>query len=432
MRHAFGTASWVATLAMAASAATLAPAHGATIRVPADQPTIAAALALAGAGDTVLVSPGVYAERLEHASGAVLRAAGGAGSVVVDGGGAGAVIECRSPVPGTAVEGLVLRGGSGQPDGEIRIGGAVVVHGGSLRLADVRIEGSSADLGGGLFCDGARVTWTGGALVSNAGDIGGGWFASGGSLLLHGVEVAGNTARLGGGGYGSGLAPLEMVSCVCRDNTALEDGGGLWLAGTGAAINDSRIVSNGAGGRGGGLRLGPGSLATLSYSVFAGNTAGAAGGGLDVTCDGPAGPPCAEARLFHVDLAANRAPQSGAAAVSGAARIAVEASLVARNEGGLACLSSQATLDLSCSVIFSNEVSPTRTDCEPVYADTLETDPRLCDLPALDLLRCANSPLLSPPACGLPYLGALGAGCGPCGPTPVAFVTWGHLKARYR
>jgi hypothetical protein len=380
----------------------------------------------------VSVSPGIYLEHLEHAAGAVLRAADAAGSVIVDGGGTGPVIACVSPLPGTAVEGLVLRGGGGLPDGKIRLGGALVVRGGTLRLAAVRIEGSSADLGGGVFCDGARLDWTGGALVGNAADVGGGWFASGGELRLSGVEIAGNTARLGGGGYGTRLAPLELVSCVCHDNAALEDGGGLWLGGTGAAINDSRFTANSAGGRGGGARVGPGSLATLSYCVLAGNTAVGTGGGLDVTCQSPAGTPCAEARLFHVDLAANRAPQSGAAAVSGAARIAVEASLVARNEGGLACLSSQAEVEVSCSAVFSNDVTPTRLDCEPSYADTTQADPRLCDLAALDLLRCANSPLLTPPPCGLPYLGALGMGCGACGPTPVTPATWGRLKARYR
>jgi len=421
-----------AAVACGGAAAAFAPARGAEIRVPADQPTIAAALALAGPGDTVSVAPGVYAEHLEHSAGALLRAAGAPGSVVVDAGGVGPVVECWSPAPGTAVEGLVLRGGRGQSDGGIRVGGALVVRGGSLELTAVRVEGCEADLGGALFCQGASVRWTGGALVGNRADLGGGWFASGGSLRLAGVELAANSARLGGAGYATGLEPLEILACDVHDNAAGEDGAGLWLGGSGTAINDSRFVANAAGGRGGGAAVAPGTLATVSYSVFAGNRAGVAGGGLDVRCDGPAGPPCAEARLYHVDLADNHAPQSGAAAVSGAARLGAEAALVARNEGGLACLTSQAVVEVACSAVFANESSPTRVECEPSYVDTTGADPRLCDLAALDLRRCANSPLLLPPECGVPYYGALGAGCGPCGPTPVFPVTWGRLKARYR
>jgi hypothetical protein len=129
---------------------------------------------------------------------------------------------------------------------------------------------------------------------------------------------------------------------------------------------------------------------------------------------------------------ANRAPGSGAAAAVGAARLGVEASLIARNEGGLACLGAQAAIEVACTALFSNDIAPTQVDCEPGYSDILAVDPRLCDPAALDVLRCANSPLLAPPSCGLPFLGALGAGCPACGPTTATTITWGGLKARYR
>jgi polygalacturonase len=45
---------------IAACAALTAPAAAGVIRVPADQPTLAAAIAAAAAGDTVLVAPGTY------------------------------------------------------------------------------------------------------------------------------------------------------------------------------------------------------------------------------------------------------------------------------------------------------------------------------------------------------------------------------------
>ncbi len=407
-------------------------AAAATIRVPGDQPTIAAALAVAGPGDQVLLSPGTYAERVSLPSGVILAAEGGPGSAILDGGGGGTVITCLSPEAGTTLSGLVLRGGTGTAEGDTRLGGALLVRGGHLRLTDLRIEGSSADLGGGLFADGADIDWVGGSLAGNTGTFGGGWFASGGALRLEGVEISGNRARAGGGGHGSSLAPFQVVSCNCHDNSADADGGVFHLGASGAALNDSRFVANAAGGNGGALYLDSGTMASLSYVVLLDNRAALAGGGLFVTCSGPIGVTCTEARLFHADLVANHAPGSGAGAVAGTATIAAEASLIAGNEGGIVCLSGPSTIDIACTALFANGVDSPSSGCTPAFTDTLVEGPRLCDLVAHDASRCANSPLLAPPPCGLPFLGALGQGCPACSETPTEPATWGSLKARYR
>ncbi len=68
----------------AATAIHLAPA--AEIRVPADHPTIAAALAASTAGDQVIVAPGTYRERVEVPPGVTLRG-DRAEQTVLDGGG---------------------------------------------------------------------------------------------------------------------------------------------------------------------------------------------------------------------------------------------------------------------------------------------------------------------------------------------------------
>src|SRR5438093_8574236 len=61
-------------------------AEAAIIHVPADQPTIQAAINSAGAGDTVLVAPGTYVENINFLGKAItVTSAGGPTVTVIDG-----------------------------------------------------------------------------------------------------------------------------------------------------------------------------------------------------------------------------------------------------------------------------------------------------------------------------------------------------------
>ena len=59
--------------------------HSATIRVPADQPTIQVALNAAASGDTVLVAPGTYVESFIQHQSVVIRSEAGADVTTVVG-----------------------------------------------------------------------------------------------------------------------------------------------------------------------------------------------------------------------------------------------------------------------------------------------------------------------------------------------------------
>ena len=103
---------WVVLLsAMSANGATpLRELHGKEHQVPsAKWPTLAIALKAINPGDTLVIRPGIYRERLKLTRPVHLRALSNAiGSVVIDGGGEGRTIEIFSP--GVSIQHLDIRG----------------------------------------------------------------------------------------------------------------------------------------------------------------------------------------------------------------------------------------------------------------------------------------------------------------------------------
>lgn len=73
------------------------PAWAMTLEVPAEHPSIQAALDAAIPGDVVLVAPGIYYERPVLRTGVVLLSSGGPFVTTIDGGGVGHVIDAASP-----------------------------------------------------------------------------------------------------------------------------------------------------------------------------------------------------------------------------------------------------------------------------------------------------------------------------------------------
>src|SRR4051812_47354756 len=69
-------------------------AHAASVRhVPADYPTVTAALAASSSGDTVIVAPGTYTESVTVPAGVLLDSSGGPSVTTIDGGQVGTVAE---------------------------------------------------------------------------------------------------------------------------------------------------------------------------------------------------------------------------------------------------------------------------------------------------------------------------------------------------
>ncbi|MGJ7901233.1 proprotein convertase P-domain-containing protein [Lysobacter sp. 1R34A] len=110
MKHTQLKKTALATLALSLA---LPAAAQTTLRVPADYPTIQAAINAAVAGDTVLVSPGNYPERLNYDGKAIaVISEGGPATTIIDGGSAGNVLVFDSGEgPAARLEGFTIRNG---------------------------------------------------------------------------------------------------------------------------------------------------------------------------------------------------------------------------------------------------------------------------------------------------------------------------------
>lgn len=143
---------------------------------PGGTPTVAAALAAAAPGDTVRVSPGVYAERLVIERPVVLI---GEGRPLIDGGGEGTVVELRAPavVSGFRIRGsgrildqedagiLVTADSSVIADNELEdvLFGIYLKESAGSQVVDNRIQGKDRPLG--VRGDGIRLWASDDALV---------------------------------------------------------------------------------------------------------------------------------------------------------------------------------------------------------------------------------------------------------------------------
>src|SRR5215813_10443901 len=89
-------------------------ADAATIRVPANMPTIQAAIDAAASGDTVLVSPGTYVEQIDFRGKAITVASeSGPATTTINANGAGSVVTFRSGESRSSLlTGFTVTGGS--------------------------------------------------------------------------------------------------------------------------------------------------------------------------------------------------------------------------------------------------------------------------------------------------------------------------------
>jgi len=354
------------------AAAAPAPAIAATLDVPAAFSTIAAAVQAAGAGDTVVVAPGTYAEHdVFLGSGVVVRGASGdPADVTVDAGGLGRGFACLDVDASTALIALTITNGF------------TTGHGGALFgvRSDLRVENCR-------FVGNRSGNW-GGAIA----------FQQSSSPVLVGCEIADNEGNYAGGMYCEG-GDAVLQDCVFRDNRAIHTGGAF-------------------------LSFAPASRPRLERCVFLANEAQFGHGGA---VSANYGSPSIERCTFHGNSAFDL---GGAIHAWHGAVVTVTRSILAFSRGveSVWCSESSA-IEISCSDVFKNDLGDWVGCIEDARRDNLSADPLFCDAEAGDLRLRADSPCAPPGPDGCGTIGALDVGCGP---VPVETLSWGRVKQRFR
>lgn len=260
---------------------------GGSIRqVPADYPTIQAAINAAASGDTVFVSAGMYVENIDLlGKSIVVTSALGPEVTIIDGNQAGPVVTLASGEnSATVLNGFTLRNGrakSSAPDfgngGGIRISGSPTItnnkivdnfactgSGISAILSAATIQhniisrNSQSDCFGGLGGGGITIqnkAASGSVQISEnlisdniTGSSGGGISINGGgSVTVRGNIIRGNTSSWGGGiaMINDGFPAPRIVQNLIVENKA-SNGGGIYTVSNPEALTNNTIVDNDA------------------------------------------------------------------------------------------------------------------------------------------------------------------------------------------
>lgn len=261
-----------------------------TVHVPADYPTIQAAINIVGNGSEIIVAPGIYPEHINFLGKIIhLHSSGGPGVTTIDGQGAlGTVVICSGgETPATILEGFTITGGNGGGLG----GGMHISNDSSPTVENCTFFNNTASWGGGVRLTttlSTVSTFTNCRFFENSADRGGGMH-KGGSGVVHLVdcEFDANSAtdRAGALHLTGGAAPyLTATNCSFTNNVADSIGGAVFNGG-GSNTQDTRFMnchfegnSTSSATSGGAMYISTsGSGTTLIDCVFLDNASGGGG-----------------------------------------------------------------------------------------------------------------------------------------------------------
>ena len=212
------------------------PTFAATINVPADQPTVQAAINAAVTGDTVLVAPGTYKENINFMGKAItVTSSGGAKVTIIDGGLAASVVTFSS----------------GETSASVLSGFTVT-------------NGKASFGGGGIEISSASPTILKNVIKKNQACDGDGIEVSFGSPIIRGNQIVGN------------------IQSGCSGGTG---GGGIEIGGAASAQVIGNLIANnnaGDGIGGGGISLFAAGTPTITNNIFMGNTNVTTGGAISM------------------------------------------------------------------------------------------------------------------------------------------------------
>ena len=265
------------SLAFIGTSATIAD----TINVPADQPTIAAAISASVNGDVINIAAGTYNEHSLDTDGKAITIQGtlngdGTLATTIDAQ-QGARVFSISSGEGldTVIQDLVITGGLASNGGGIycyyasspTISGCTIEgntansNGGGIycgwdsfpTITNCTIEGNTSyNYGGGIYCWDSFPTITDCDFINNSADFGGGIYCIISNPTITGCTISSNTAIFGGGGGIRCYASSPTISgCTISGNNSPagdEVGGGISSVDgnyiSNPTISDSEICGN--------------------------------------------------------------------------------------------------------------------------------------------------------------------------------------------
>jgi len=465
------------------------PGTAATIRVPADQPTIQAGIDAANNGDEVLVAPGVYTgtgnKNLDlHQKDIVVRAEFGAEATIIDCEGSGRGFGLFGAYPtSTRIEGFMIQNGNG--NGELLGGGGMIIEGGAPTINSCIFTGNTASGSGGSGGGGGLVCHNSSALIEDCefdqnsvepsgGAVGGGLASRGGTPTIRACRFNENTALSGGGGgiYVHFIAPTPAVvieRCEFVGNKGGDGGAGVV---TGSHVLHCTIDANEGHPGVGGIVL---SSSVMESCLFTDNSSEQFGGGVqalnstmtdclvarnravrgggiwasngstiercvvfDNQADVGGGLYCSEkpsSSFIRCTVVRNRAQEGSGVAVSSNQPIVhhMEGSIVAQGIGGsaIACLGA-ATMDVTCTNLFGTQGGDWVgcVEDQEGKAGNFSADPLFCAPAANNFTLDGNSPCLPGNHPAGANCGVIGAEDKGCSTVSVEATTWGRIKAR--
>jgi len=232
-----------------------ASAPSATIEVPADQPTIQAAINAALDGDEVVVSPGTYDESIDFLGKAItVRSTAPEDPAVVVATmlvlvGEGSVVRCvRGETATSILAGFVISSGSAASEvGQGGFGGGMLVVGSSPTVQLCTFYSNAANQGGAISLTDStstisRCTFSGNLTFGDGGAL----HAAKSTIAVTDCVFTGNFSTGAGSAVFASSSTVTMTRCLATANRFGGPVGSTVFVGTGSTVTlkDSRVCGN--------------------------------------------------------------------------------------------------------------------------------------------------------------------------------------------